>query len=63
MAQEAKNRPAMTQVTAEARVQSPAWHSELKEPGLQKLQRKSQLWLRFNHGPRNFHTLWVQTYN
>ena len=55
MAQWVKNLTTATQVTAELRVQSLAWHSGLKDLVLQ------QLWLRFiSLWPGNFHMPWVQ---
>ena len=55
-----KNLTAATQVTAEVWVQSPVQHSGLKYLVLPQLQLRSQLWLRFNHSPRNFHMPPVQ---
>ena len=47
-------------IAAEARVQSPAWHSGLKDLVLLLLWHRSQLWLGFNAWPRIFHMLQVQ---
>ena len=42
------------------KLRSLAWCSGLKDPALLQLQRRSQIWLRFNPWPRNFHILRVQ---
>ena len=55
MAHGVKNLTAATWVTAEAEVSSPACHSGLKDLVLLQLQRRSQMWLRFNLWPRNIH--------
>ena len=47
VAQQVKNPTAVAWVTAEAEVQFPAWHSELKDLGLPWLQRMLQLSLGF----------------
>ena len=52
-----KNLSAAAQVTAQGQVQSLAWHSGLKDPAWQKLWYRSQLQLRFNTWPRNFHKI------
>ena len=48
------------QATAEAKVQSPALGSGLKDLVLPQLQHRSQLWLGFNPWSRNFHVPQVQ---
>ena len=53
VAQWIKNLTAVAQVTAEAQVQSPAWHSEFKDPALPQLQLEFNLW------PGNFHMPWA----
>ena len=58
MVQWVKNLIAVAQVAMEAQVQSLAPHCGLKDPTLMQLQLKSQLWLRFNPCPKNFHMLW-----
>ena len=50
-----KNPTAVAQVAAELWVRSPAQHSGLKDLALLQLQHRSQLQLRFNSWPRNFH--------
>ena len=51
-----KNLTAVAQVTVEALLQSPAWHSEIKNLTLPQLQCGSQqLWPRFSPWPENFH--------
>ena len=60
MAQWVKNPTAAVQVAVEVQVQSPNWHDGLEDPVLLSLQCKSQLQLRFNPRPRNFHMPWVQ---
>ena len=47
-------------VSVVVQVQSPAWHSGLKDLALLQLQHKPKLQLVFNHWPGNFHILWVQ---
>ena len=51
MVQWVKNSTAMVQVTEEARVQSLARCSGLKDPALPELQPMLQLWFRFNLWP------------
>ena len=46
-----KNLTAVAQVTEEVWVQSPTWHSVLKDPELPQLWGRSQLQLRFNLWP------------
>ena len=58
MAQWVKNLIAVAQVAAEVQVRSLAQHSELKDLALLQLQYRSQLRLRFNPWPRNFHMPW-----
>ena len=60
MAQWAKNLTAAAWVIVEVWVRFPLWYSGLKDPALPQLCLGSQLWLRFNHRPRNFHMLWVR---
>ena len=55
MAQWVKDPTTAAQVTKKAWVQSPAWHSRLKDLALPQLWCGSQLWLRFNPRLRNFH--------
>ena len=55
MAKWVKNLTSVARVMVEVQVQSLALISELKEPSL------SQLQLRFNSWPGNFHMLWVWT--
>ena len=52
-----KDPTAVAQMAVEARVQSWAWHSGLKDPELPQLWHRSQPWLRFNPRPGNFHML------
>ena len=60
VAQWVKNLTAVALVAGEAQVWSSAWLSGLKDPALPQLWLRSQLQLRFNPRPRNFHMLWVQ---
>ena len=60
VAQWVRNPTAVAQVTAEARVQSLAWCSGLKDGALPQLQCSLQLWLGFNPWSRNFHMLQVR---
>ena len=53
-----KNLTAAAQVKAEAWVQSLAQCSRLKDPALLQLQCRSQLRLRFDPWPGNFHMPW-----
>ena len=39
--------------SSRTQVQSPAWHSGLKDPALQQLWHRSPLWLRFDLWPGN----------
>ena len=48
MTQWVKNPTAVTRVPAEARVQSLAWHSGLKDWALLQLWHRSQLWFGFS---------------
>ena len=59
VAQWVKNSTAAAWVAVEVWVQSPAWHSGLKDPVLWQLWLWSQVWLKFNPWPGNFHMLWV----
>ena len=47
-------------LTTEVRVQSPAWHSGLKDLALLQLCCSLQLWLRISPWLGNSHMLWVQ---
>ena len=49
----------VVQAIASVQVRSLAWHSGLKDPALPQLWHKSQLQLRFNPWPGNFHLLQV----
>lgn len=60
VAQWVKNLTAVPWATVEAQVQSPAWHSELKDPALPQLQRRPKQQLKFNPWPRNIYMPWVQ---
>ena len=55
-----KNPTAAAWIDAEVKVQSPAWHSALKDLVLPQLWHRSWLWLRFGPCPGNFHVLWLQ---
>ena len=55
VAQRVKNLNVAAQVTPEERVWSPSKHSELQDPALPQLPHRSQLQLRFNPWPGNFH--------
>ena len=57
MVQWVKNLTAEACITEEACVHSPAWHSGLKDPALPWPWHRSQLQLRFNPWPGNFHML------
>ena len=59
VAQWVKNAAAVAWLAAEAWVQSPAQHCGLRDLVLLQLRRRSQLWLRFNPWPWNFHMAWV----
>ena len=59
MAQWVKNPTTTAQVAEEAWVLSPAWHGGLKDLALPQLMHKSQLQVRFNPLPENFHILRV----
>ena len=59
MVQWLKNVTAAAWVTAEVWVQSPAWHSGLKDFALLQLQCRMRLQLRFSPWPWNFHVLRV----
>ena len=63
MVQWVKNPPVLTQVAPEAQVQSLAGHSGLKDPVLQQLWQRLQLWLGFSTWPREFHMPWLQPLN
>ena len=51
---EVKNLNAVAQVAVEARVQSPAWQSEVQDPALLQLQ------LGLNPWPGNLHMPWMK---
>ena len=55
-----KNPTAVAQVDMEAQVPSLVWRNGLKDPVSPQLCHRSQLRLRFNPWPRNFHMPWVQ---
>ena len=59
VAQWVKNPTAVVWVSAEAWVPSPARQSVLRDSVLWQLWCKSQLQLRFNPWPRNFHILHI----
>ena len=50
-----KNLTTAAWVTAEPQVHFPAWSSGLKDVALLQLWHRSQLWLRFDSWPGNFH--------
>ena len=60
VAQRVKNLTLAAQVAPEAQAGSPAWRSSLKDLALTQLWHRSQLQLRFNPLPENFHTLGVR---
>ena len=62
VAQWVKNLTAVVQSVAEVQVQSPAWHSGLKDPVLLQLWQRSQLQCGFDPWPRNFHMPQVQPF-
>lgn len=53
MTQWIMNPAAVAHVAVEVQVPGQGWHSELKDLALPHLWHSLQLWLRFNHWPRN----------